>query len=300
MGTSRQRPSPCQGVVSSTKSVGTERVETREGQGEGEPSGPTSKASGGTDCRTGSSVTKEASHRGLDELAEHIEAPNMGAGGSHRSGHNDARSMPHTNVLRKRQPGRNQCFLRDKPRPCRQRSLCSHQRVPRCSTSISRTSSVDTSATSELDERRVTVKKTYREQRLCRKKEEACELFQRQPTLMRKTRENFETKFREKVLGGIYSNSKDEQEKDLQSWVNELEKVAQEEERRLEAFEKKRMGGEDARSRNRQAWDRISQSVQNLVSRRKPTRRRETKRERTLKGLGRTRTTSRQPGGRRN
>ena len=63
---------------------------------------------------------------------------------------------------------------------------------------------------------------------------------------MRKTREEFERKFKEKVLGGIYSSSKDEQEKDLQSWTNELEKVAQVEERRLEAFEKKRMGGEDA------------------------------------------------------
>ena len=74
---------------------------------------------------------------------------------------------------------------------------------------------------------------------------------------MRKTRENFETKFREKVLGGIYSSSEDEQEKDLQSWLNELEKVAQEEERRLEAYEKKRMGGEDVQSRNRQTWDKI-------------------------------------------
>ena len=45
--------------------------------------------------------------------------------------------------------------------------------------------------------------------------------------------------------------------------MNELEKVAQEEERRLEAFEKKKMGGEDAQSRNRQAWDRIFQSVPN-------------------------------------
>ena len=80
---------------------------------------------------------------------------------------------------------------------------------------------------------------------------------------MRKKRENFETKFREKVQGGIYSSSKDEQEKDLQLWMNELEKVARDEERRLEAFEKKRMGGEDAQSRRRQAWDRIFQSVPN-------------------------------------
>ena len=43
--------------------------------------------------------------------------------------------------------------------------------------------------------------------------------------------------------------------------MNELEKVAQEEERRLEAFEKKRMDREDGQSRSRQAWDRIFQSV---------------------------------------
>ena len=82
---------------------------------------------------------------------------------------------------------------------------------------------------------------------------------------MRKTREEFEKKFREKVLGGIYWNSKNEQEKDLQSWVNELDKVAhQEEERRLEAYEKNRMGREDAHSRSRQAWDRIFQPIPNL------------------------------------
>ena len=43
--------------------------------------------------------------------------------------------------------------------------------------------------------------------------------------------------------------------------MNELEKVAQEEERRLEAFEKKRMDREDGQSRSRQASDRIFQSV---------------------------------------
>ena len=99
------------------------------------------------------------------------------------------------------------------------------------------------------------------EQRLSRKKEEAWELYQRQPTLMRRTRENFETKFREKVLGGIYSSSKDEQEKELQSWMNELEKTAQEEERRLEAIEKKK---EDVQSRGREAWDKIFRSFPNL------------------------------------
>ena len=52
-------PARAEGGVSSTKSMGTKRVETREGQGEGEPSGPASEASSGADCRTGSSVREE-------------------------------------------------------------------------------------------------------------------------------------------------------------------------------------------------------------------------------------------------
>ena len=56
---------------------------------------------------------------------------------------------------------------------------------------------------------------TEQELRLRHKKEEAWELIQRQSTFMRKTREDFEKKYSEKVPGGIYKNSKDEQEKGL-------------------------------------------------------------------------------------
>ena len=104
------------------------------------------------------------------------------------------------------------------------------------------------------------------ELRLRRKKEEAWELFQRQSNFVRKTREEFEKKFSEKVLGGIYWNSKDDQEKDLQKWLNELQKMADLDERRLEALEKKRMGEEDAHSRCREAWDKIfQQPIPNLI-----------------------------------
>ena len=44
----------------------------------------------------------------------------------------------------------------------------------------------------------------------------------------------------------------EEQEKYLQLWTNELQKVAQEEERRLEARETRKMSEEDARSRSHQ------------------------------------------------
>ena len=74
---------------------------------------------------------------------------------------------------------------------------------------------------------------------------------------MRKTREEFEKKYSEKVLGGIYKNSKDEQEKGLQSWTNELQKKALERDGRLEARERVKMGKEDAGSRRRTEWERI-------------------------------------------
>ena len=102
---------------------------------------------------------------GLDELAGHIEAPNMGAGGSHPQ----AAMMPDPwatykclSASNNQQPGRNHCFLRDKSHPCRQRSSRSNQSFPWCSTSFSQTGSVNTFARSELDEGRVTAKKPHR------------------------------------------------------------------------------------------------------------------------------------------
>ena len=200
---------------------------------------------------------------GLDELAGHIEAPNMGAGGSHPQ----AAMMPDPWATCKCLSARNNqaetTASSETNRIPADRGVLAQTRVfrgarLRSATRAPSTRSRGPNLTKEESQQR---NRTEQEQRLCRKKEEAWELYQRQPTLTRKTRENFETKFRERVLGGIYSNSKDEQERDLQLWVNELEKVAQEEERRLEAFEKKRMDREDGQSRSRQPWDRIFQSV---------------------------------------
>ena len=58
-------------------------------------------------------------------------------------------------------------------------------------------------------------------------------------------------------MSGVFSSSKEEQWRDLQKWMNELRQVAQEEERRLETGELRRMGEEDRHSRSRQAWDQI-------------------------------------------
>ena len=105
------------------------------------------------------------------------------------------------------------------------------------------------------------------EERLRHMKEEAWELFGRQPSLRPRTREEFEEEFRRRVLSGVFSSSKEEQEKDLQKWLDELQKVAQVEERRLEAREVKRMGEEDAHSRSWSAWDKIfQQPIPNLFS----------------------------------
>ena len=62
---------------------------------------------------------------GLDELAGHIEAPNMGAGGSHPPGRNDARPVGHIQMsLRRRRPNHEQCSS------CKQGRLSSHEGFP--------------------------------------------------------------------------------------------------------------------------------------------------------------------------
>ena len=83
------------------------------------------------------------------------------------------------------------------------------------------------------------VRYAEREQRLRHMKEEVWELFGRQPSLRPRTREEFDEEFRRRVLSGVFSSSKEEQEKDLQKWLDELQKVAQVEEWRLEARRRK-------------------------------------------------------------
>ena len=90
-------------------------------------------------------------------------------------------------------------------------------------------------------------------QRLLEKKEEAWELFKRQPGNKQTTKENFAQEFKRKVTnmmdGPVGSKV---QEKYLLEWTNELRKVAQEEERRLEARETRKMGEEEVQRRARE------------------------------------------------
>ena len=158
---------------------------------------------------------------GLGELAGHIEAPNMGAGGSHLQ----ATVMPDPWATYKCPSARdNQAeTTAETNRIPADRGVLAQTRMfrgarLRSATRAPSTRSRGPNLTKEESQQR---NRTEQEQRLCRKKEEAWELYQRQPTLTRKTRENFETKFREKVLGGIYSNSKDEQERERLAVVDE-------------------------------------------------------------------------------
>ena len=88
-------------------------------------------------------------------------------------------------------------------------------------------------------------------QRLLEKKEEAWELFRRQPGNKQTTKEKFAQEFKRKVTnmmdGPVGSKV---QEKYLLEWTNELRKMAQEEERRLEATETRKMGEEEVLSRS--------------------------------------------------
>ena len=58
-------------------------------------------------------------------------------------------------------------------------------------------------------------------------------------------------------MTGYYSGSIEGQERYLDEWTVELRKKALEEDRRLEARERTKMGEEDSSSRRRTEWERI-------------------------------------------
>ena len=90
-------------------------------------------------------------------------------------------------------------------------------------------------------------------QRLLEKKEEAWELFRRQPGNKQTTKEKFAREFKRKVTNMMDGHVGSKvQEKYLLEWTNELQKVFQEEERRLEARETRKIGEEEVLSCSRQ------------------------------------------------
>ena len=104
-------------------------------------------------------------------------------------------------------------------------------------------------------------KRAEEKQRLRGKKEEAWELFQRQPRLGASRREEFEREYKQKVTTKRFSpfdlGSPDADEKSLQAWVEDLVKIALAQDRKKEARERQNMGQEDSNSQRRRAWEKI-------------------------------------------
>ena len=88
------------------------------------------------------------------------------------------------------------------------------------------------------------------------KKREAWEFFRRMPSSRPKEQEEFEEEFKRKMMTGYSSGSTEGREKYLDEWTVELQKKALEEDRRLEARERAKMG-EESSSRRRTEWERI-------------------------------------------
>ena len=104
-------------------------------------------------------------------------------------------------------------------------------------------------------------KRAEEKQRLRVKKEEAWELFQRQPRLGASRREEFEREYKQKVttkrLSPFDLGPPDADEKSLQEWMDKLLVQALAQDRKKEARERQNMGQEDSNSQRRRAWEKI-------------------------------------------
>ena len=216
---------------------------------------------------------------GLDELVGHIEAPNMGAGGSHPQ----ATMMPDPWATFK-SPSASQATVIS-PLPAGQSfsnfSGKSRKGRPRSSTRaqdntavleetlrlfVEATDKDEASMRQQLVNKRPTELLRSREfwrtrveekQRFQAKKKEAWEFFRRMPSFKPKSQEEFEEEFRRRVMTGYFSGSNEGREKYLVEWIVELQKKALEGDRKLEARERMKMGQEDSNSKRRTEWERI-------------------------------------------
>ena len=216
---------------------------------------------------------------GLDELAGHIEAPNMGAGGSHPQ----ATMMPDPWATFK-SPSASQATVIS-PLPASQ-SFSNFSGKSRKGRSRSSTRAqdnvamleetlrlvVEATGKDEASARQQLVNKRPAEllrardfwrtrveekQRFQTKKKEAWEFYRRVPNFKPKSQEEFEEEFKRRVMTGYSSGSTQGREKYLDEWKTELQKKALEGDSRLEARERMKMGQEDSSSRRRTEWERI-------------------------------------------
>ena len=75
------------------------------------------------------------------------------------------------------------------------------------------------------------------------------------PSFRPNKQEHFEEDFKQKVMTRYSSGSPEGRERYLDEWMVELQKKALEEDRRLEARERAKMGQKDSASQGNQAWD---------------------------------------------
>ena len=225
---------------------------------------------------------------GLDELAGHIEAPNMGAGGSHPQ----ATMMPDPWASFK-SPSASQATVIS-PLPASQSSsnFSGKSRTGRSRSStraqdnvamleetmrlvVEATGKDEDSARQQLVNKRPAELLRARDfwrtrveekQRFQTKKKEAWEFYRRVPNFKPKSQEEFEEEFKRRVMTGYSSGSTQGREKYLDEWKTELQKKALERDSRLEARERVKMGEEDSSSKRRTEWERIFERSPFLIA----------------------------------
>ena len=221
---------------------------------------------------------------GLDELARHIEAPNMGAGGSHPQ----ATMMPDPWATYERPSADKGKTTTSAPPETTSRAPTNqgtfalakrfHGARSRSATRNVETRNmvdeavdfyVKTTGRDGAQKRQELTKKRPGElrrslerwqarakevQRLQEKKEHAWDLYSRVPSFGRKKEEDFEKDLEHKA---VYNAKVDE--KSLQEWTDEMQSKVQKAERELEARERKCMESEDSNSQRRRAWEKLWQ-----------------------------------------
>ena len=225
---------------------------------------------------------------GLDELAGHIEAPNMGAGGSHpqatmmpdpwatykcpsaEEGQTANNAPPE---ITRRAPTNKGTFALTKGfREARSRSATRNVETRSMVDEaldfyVKATGRDGTQKREELVNMRPGELRRSLErwqvraeevQRFQDKKEQAWDLYRRVPS---KRREDFENEFHHRVT----RNDKAD-EKLLQDWTDELQAKVRVIERRSEAWETKQMGIEDFSSQQRRTWEKLEEIVAFSVS----------------------------------
>ena len=214
---------------------------------------------------------------GLDELARHIEAPNMGAGGSHpqaammpdpwatykcpstEEGQTTSNAPPANKGALALTKGFRESRSRSATRNMETRSMVDKT----LDFYMKATGRDGTQKREELVNMRPGELRRSLErwqtsaeevQRLRDKKEHAWDFYSRVPNFRRMKKEDFERDFAHKV---VYNGKVDE--KSLQEWTDEMQSKVQRAERELEAREREWMESEDSNSQRRRAWEKLWQ-----------------------------------------